>query len=100
VDGPGDADGDGDTKQKKQKRDSSDLPQGEAAKRQKNDSGAFTSDVAADAPDPANDTSDLPVSAMADILDAISNVPNAMGALLEKMGKSEVCSCTQGVTEE
>jgi hypothetical protein len=37
---------------------------------------------------------------MADILDAISDVPNAMGALLETMGKNEVCCCTHDVAVE
>jgi hypothetical protein len=84
-----DVDRDGDRK-KKQKRDSSEEPQGEAAKRQKKDSGAVTFDFAADDPDRADATSDLPVSVMADVLNAISDVPNAMGALLEKMAKNEV----------
>jgi hypothetical protein len=95
-----DADLEEDRKKKKQKRDSSEKPQGEAAKRQKSDSGAVTSDIAADAPNLANATSDLSVSDMADVLDAIADVPNAMGALLEKMGKNEVCSCMHDVADE
>jgi phage-related minor tail protein len=94
-----DANGDGD-KKKKQKRASGEKLQGEAAKRQKNDSGAIISDVAADATDLLNAANDFPVSAMGDVLDAISNVPDAMAALLEKMGKNEVCCCMHDVTNK
>jgi hypothetical protein len=97
--GDADRDGDGD-KKKKQKRASGDKLQGEAAKRQKNDSGAIISNVAADATDLLNAANDFPVSAMADVLAAISNVPDAMVALLEKMGKNEVGCCMHDVTNQ